>query len=216
MENVRVVIADDDVLLREGIASLLERSRFEVVGLAGDVHGLMALAREHVPDVVVIDVRMPPTHTTEGLDAAEMIRAEFPAMGILVLSAHVEVAPALDLLSEGRRVGYLLKSRVAEVADFLDALERVGRGGAVIDPALVRELVAARRAEGPLSDLTPREREVLKLMAEGRSNGGIGRQLCVTEATVHKHVQRIFAKLPLAETDDDHRRVLAVLTFLDS
>jgi len=216
VENVRVVIADDDVLLREGVASLLERSPFEVVGLAGDVHGLIALVREQVPDVVVIDVRMPPTHTTEGLDAAQTIRAEFPEMGILVLSAHVEVAPALDLLSDGRRVGYLLKSRVTEVADFLDALERVGKGGSVIDPALVRELVSARRAEGPLSDLTPREREVLKLMAEGRSNGGIGRRLCVTEATVHKHVQRIFAKLPLSETDDDHRRVLAVLTFLDS
>jgi DNA-binding NarL/FixJ family response regulator len=216
VEKFRVVIADDDVLLREGIASLLERSAFEVVGLAGDVHGLLALVREHVPDLVVIDVRMPPTHTTEGLDAAEMIRAELPEMGILVLSAHVEVAPVLDLLYEGRRVGYLLKSRVTEVAEFLDALERVGKGGSVIDPALVHELVGARRSDGPLSELTPREREVLKLMAEGRSNGGIGRQLCVTEATVHKHVQRIFAKLPMSDTGDDHRRVLAVLTFLDS
>ena len=216
MENLRVVIADDDVLLREGIASLLERSQFEVVGLAGDVPGLIAVVREQIPDVVVIDVRMPPSHTTEGLDAAETIRAEFPEMGILVLSAHVEVAPALDLLSDGQRVGYLLKSRVTEVADFLDALERVCKGGSVIDSALVRELVAARNADGPLSDLTAREREVLKLMAEGRSNGGIARQLWVTEATVNKHVQRIFAKLPLSQTDDDHRRVLAVLTFLDS
>ena len=216
MESVRVVIADDDVLLREGIASLLERSQFEVVGLAGEVRGLIAVVREQIPDVVVIDVRMPPTHTTEGLDAAQTIRAEFPEMGILVLSAHVEVAPALDLLSEGRRVGYLLKTRVTEVADFLDALERVRKGGSVIDSALVRELVTARHAEGPLSDLTAREREVLKLMAEGRSNGGIARQLWVTEATVNKHVQRIFAKLPLSETNDDHRRVLAVLTFLDS
>jgi len=216
VESVRVVIADDDVLLREGIASLLERSQFEVVGLAGEVRGLIAVVREQIPDVVVIDVRMPPTHTTEGLDAAQTIRAEFPEMGILVLSAHVEVAPALDLLSEGRRVGYLLKTRVTEVADFLDALERVRKGGSVIDSALVRELVTARHAEGPLSDLTAREREVLKLMAEGRSNGGIARQLWVTEATVNKHVQRIFAKLPLSETNDDHRRVLAVLTFLDS
>ena len=216
MESVRVVIADDDVLLREGIASLLERSQFEVVGLAGEVRGLIAVVREQIPDVVVIDVRMPPTHTTEGLDAAQTIRAEFPEMGILVLSAHVEVAPALDLLSEGRHVGYLLKTRVTEVADFLDALERVRKGGSVIDSALVRELVTARHAEGPLSDLTAREREVLKLMAEGRSNGGIARQLWVTEATVNKHVQRIFAKLPLSETNDDHRRVLAVLTFLDS
>ncbi|HTX08111.1 MAG TPA: response regulator transcription factor [Solirubrobacteraceae bacterium] len=216
MESVRVVIADDDVLLREGIASLLERSQFEVVGVAGEVRGLIAVVREQIPDVVVIDVRMPPTHTTEGLDAAQTIRAEFPEMGILVLSAHVEVAPALDLLSEGRHVGYLLKTRVTEVADFLDALERVRKGGSVIDSALVRELVTARHAEGPLSDLTAREREVLKLMAEGRSNGGIARQLWVTEATVNKHVQRIFAKLPLSETNDDHRRVLAVLTFLDS
>jgi len=216
VESVRVVIADDDVLLREGIASLLERSQFEVVGVAGEVRGLIAVVREQIPDVVVIDVRMPPTHTTEGLDAAQTIRAEFPEMGILVLSAHVEVAPALDLLSEGRHVGYLLKTRVTEVADFLDALERVRKGGSVIDSALVRELVTARHAEGPLSDLTAREREVLKLMAEGRSNGGIARQLWVTEATVNKHVQRIFAKLPLSETNDDHRRVLAVLTFLDS
>ena len=216
VDNVRVAIAEDDVLLREGIASLLERSGFEVVGQAGDVSQLAALVGEHVPDVVVIDVRMPPTFTTEGVDAAQVIRAEFPQIGILLLSAHVDVHRALDLLSDGRRFGYLLKTRVLQVEDFVETLDRIARGGSVIDPALVSELVGARRVEDPLAELTPREREVLQLMAEGRSNAGIGRRLWVTEATVHKHVQRILAKLPLAETDDDHRRVLAVLTFLET
>jgi DNA-binding NarL/FixJ family response regulator len=216
VETIRVVIADDDVLLREGIASLLERSRFEVVGLAGDATELVGLVREHVPELVLLDIRMPPTHTTEGLDAAQAIRAEFPAIGILVLSAHVEVHRAMDLLAEGRGVGYLLKSRVTEVADFLETLERIAGGGSVIDPALVRELVAARRVEDPLSELTPREHEVLQLMAEGRSNAGIGRLLWVTEGTVEKHVRSILAKLPLSGTEDDHRRVLAVIAFLDA
>jgi DNA-binding NarL/FixJ family response regulator len=211
-----VVIADDDVLLREGIARLLESSRFEVVGLAGDVAGLMRLVREHVPALVVLDIRMPPSHTTEGLDAAQAIRGEFPEIGILVLSAHVEVHRAVDLLSEGRGVGYLLKSRVTEVGDFLDALERIADGGSVIDPGLVKELVAARRIEDPLRDLTPREREVLQLMAEGRSNAGIARQLWVSGGTVHKHVGSILSKLPLSETEADHRRVLAVITFLQA
>jgi DNA-binding NarL/FixJ family response regulator len=216
VETIRVVIADDDVLLREGIASLLERSRFEVVGLAGDATELVGLVREHVPELVLLDIRMPPTHTTEGLDAAQAIRAEFPEIGILVLSAHVEVHRAMDLLAEGRGVGYLLKSRVTEVADFLETLERIAGGGSVIDPALVRELVAARRVEDPLSELTPREHEVLQLMAEGRSNAGIGRLLWVTEGTVEKHVRSILAKLPLSGTEDDHRRVLAVIAFLDA
>jgi DNA-binding NarL/FixJ family response regulator len=216
METIRVVIADDDVLLREGIASLLERSRFEVVGLAGDATELVGLVREHVPELVVLDIRMPPTHTTEGLDAAQAIRAEFPDMGILVLSAHVEVHRAMNLLAEGRGVGYLLKSRVTEVADFLETLERVAGGGSVIDPALVRELVAVRRVEDPLNELTPREHEVLQLMAEGRSNAGIARLLWVTEGTVEKHVRHILAKLPMSETQDDHRRVLAVIAFLDA
>jgi DNA-binding NarL/FixJ family response regulator len=211
-----VVIADDDVLLREGIASLLERSPFEVVGQAGDVGELMQLVREHLPDLVVLDIRMPPSHTTEGLDAAQAIRTEFPQIGILVLSAHVEVHRAVDLLSEGQRVGYLLKSRVTQVSDFLETLDRIAAGGAVIDPALVKELVAARRIHDPLSDLTPREREVLELMAEGRSNAGIARRLWVTEGTVHKHVRSILGKLPLSETEDDHRRVLAVITFLQA
>jgi serine/threonine-protein kinase PknK len=212
--HIHVVIADDDVLLREGIASLLERSPFEVVGQAGDVPELMRLVREHVPELVVVDIRMPPSHTTEGLDAAQAIRAEFPEIGILVLSAHVEVHRAVDLLSEGRGVGYLLKSRVTEVGDFLETLERIAAGGSVIDPGLVKELVTARRVQDPLSDLTPREREVLRLMAEGRSNAGIARELWVSEGTVHKHVRSILGKLPLSETADDHRRVLAVITFL--
>ena len=211
-----MVIADDDVLLREGIARLLEPSRFEVVGLAGDVTGLMRLVREHVPALVVLDIRMPPSHTTEGLDAAQAIRGEFPEIGILVLSAHVEAHRAMDLLSEGRGVGYLLKSRVTEVGDFLDALGRIADGGSVIDPGLVKELVAARRIEDPLRDLTPREREVLQLMAEGRSNAGIARQLWVSEDTVHKHVRSILRKLPLSGTGDDHRRVLAVIAFLQA
>jgi DNA-binding NarL/FixJ family response regulator len=214
--NLRVVIADDDVLLREGIASLLERSNYEVVGLAGDAAELMVMVREHRPDLVVLDIRMPPSHTTEGLDAAQAIRSEFSEIGILVLSAHVEVHRAVDLLSEGRGVGYLLKSRVTEVGDFLETLQRIADGGSVIDPALVKELVAARRFHDPLSDLTRREREVLQLMAEGRSNAGIARQLWVSEGTVHKHVRSILSKLPLSDTADDHRRVLAVIAFLQA
>ena len=214
--GTRVIVADDDVLLREGIARILESSRFEVVGLAGDVTELMGLVREHLPKLVVLDIRMPPSHTTEGLDAATAIRKEFPDIGILVLSAHVEVHRAVGLLSEGRGVGYLLKSRVTQVGDFLETLERIADGGSVIDPGLVQELVAARRVRDPLCDLTPREREVLRHMAEGRSNAGIARQLWVSEGTVHKHVRSILSKLPLSETADDHRRVLAVITFLQA
>jgi len=216
MGTIRVVIADDDLLVREGIARLLERPPFAVVGLAGDPTGLMGLVREHVPELVVLDIRMPPSHTTEGLDAAQAIRAEFPQIGILVLSAHVEVHRAIDLLAEGRAVGYLLKRRVTEVDDFRETLERIAGGGSAIDPVLVKELVAERRAHDPLSDLTPREHEVLRLMAEGRSNAGVARRLVVTDATVEKHVHSILAKLGLAETQDDHRRVLAVIAFLDA
>jgi DNA-binding NarL/FixJ family response regulator len=216
MGTIRVVIADDDLLVREGIARLLERPPFAVVGLAGDPTGLMELVREHVPELVVLDIRMPPSHTTEGLDAAQAIRAEFPQIGILVLSAHVEVHRAIDLLAEGRGVGYLLKRRVTEVDDFRETLERIAGGGSAIDPVLVKELVAERRAHDPLSDLTPREHEVLRLMAEGRSNAGVARRLVVTDATVEKHVHSILAKLGLAETQDDHRRVLAVIAFLDA
>jgi DNA-binding NarL/FixJ family response regulator len=216
MRTIHVAIADDDLLVREGIARLLEHAPFQVVGLAGEATELMGLVREHVPELVVLDIRMPPSYTTEGLDAAQEIRSEFPQIGILVLSAHVEVHRAIDLLAEGEGVGYLLKSRVTEVDDFLETLERIAGGGSVIDPALVKQLIMARRSHDPLSDLTPREHEVLRLMAEGRSNAGIARLLVVTEATVEKHVHSILAKLPLSETQDDHRRVLAVIAFLSS
>ncbi len=212
----RVVLAEDDVLLREGLASLLERSGFEVVGQAGDAAQLLDLVVSHTPGLVVVDIRMPPTHTTEGLEAARRIRAEHPQTGILVLSAHVEVEHAMDLLAGGRGVGYLLKTRVTDVEEFLDTLGRIAKGGSVVDPALVAELVSARRRDDPLAALSPREREVLALMAEGRSNAGIAHRLWVTEGTVEKHVRSILTKLTLPEAEDDHRRVLAVLTFLDS
>jgi DNA-binding NarL/FixJ family response regulator len=211
-----VLLAEDDVLLREGLASLLERSGFEVVGQAGDAVQLLALVREHAPELVVVDIRMPPTHATEGLEAAQVIRQEFPETGILVLSAHVEVEHAMELLASGRRVGYLLKSRVTDVEEFIDTLQRIARGGSVVDPALVQELVTTRRRDDPLAVLSEREREVLALMAEGRSNAGIARRLWVTEGTVEKHVRSILTKLSLPETDDDHRRVLAVVTFLEA
>ncbi len=212
----RVALAEDDVLLREGIASLLERSGFEVVGQAGDATQLIALVRKHRPDLVVVDIRMPPDYSTEGLEAARVIREEFPETAVLVLSAHVQVEHAMDLLASGQRSGYLLKRRVTDVSEFIDTLRRVVRGGSAVDPELVQELVAARRAEDPLDVLSPREREVLALMAEGRSNAGISRQLWVTEGTVEKHVRSILMKLRLPESDDAHRRVLAVLAFLDS
>jgi DNA-binding NarL/FixJ family response regulator len=212
----RVIVADDDFLLREGIASLLGGAGYDVVGQVGDAIGLGDLVREQSPDLVVIDIRMPPTHTTEGLQAASAIRAEFPQIGILLLSAHVEVETAMGLLEGGERIGYLLKSRVMDAADFIDAVDRVSRGGAVVDPALVQELVAARRRDDPLAHLTPREREVLALMAEGRSNNGIAHRLYITEGAVEKHVRSILMKLRLPTTEDDHRRVLAVVTFLEA
>jgi DNA-binding NarL/FixJ family response regulator len=211
-----VVLADDELLLREGLAGLLERSGFEVVGKGGDGSELIELVREHRPDLALVDIRMPPGHSTEGLDAARVIRDEFPDTAILVLSAHVEVEHAMDLLASGNRSGYLLKSRVTDVDEFIQTLERIVRGGSAVDPALVQELIAARRVDDPLEEITPREREVLALMAEGRSNAGIARDLWVTEGTVEKHVHSILAKLPLPETQDDHRRVLAVLTYLDA
>ena len=214
--GLRVVLAEDDVLLREGLASLLERSGFEVVGQAGDGAQLLAVAREQAPELVVVDIRMPPTNTTEGLEAARQIRQELPGTGILVLSAHVEVEHAMELLAGGRGIGYLLKSRVTDVEDFIDTLQRIARGGSVVDPALVAELVAARHRDDPLAGLSAREREVLALMAEGRSNAGIARRLWVTEGTVEKHVRSILTKLGLAEADDDHRRVLAVVTYLEA
>jgi DNA-binding NarL/FixJ family response regulator len=216
MSRTRVVIADDDVLLREGLATLLERSDFEVVGRTGDASGLLELVRRHLPDLVVVDIRMPPTYSIEGLDAAKAIRQERPETAILVLSAHVEVEHAMHLLASGGRIGYLLKSRVADVDEFMYTLRRIAGGGSVVDPALVQDLVGARRRHDPLAALSEREREVLSLVAEGRSNAGVARRLWVTEGTVEKHVRSILTKLGLSEADDDHRRVLAVLTYLDS
>jgi DNA-binding NarL/FixJ family response regulator len=211
-----VLVAEDDVLFREGLASLLAREGFSVVGLAGDASELIELARELRPDLVVVDIRMPPTYSTEGLDAARLIRAEAPQIGIVVLSAYVDVEHTMELLASGERTAYLLKSRVTDVAEFVDTLGRVAKGGSVVDPAVVHELVAARRRDDPLSELSDREREVLALMAEGRSNAGIARQLWVTEGTVEKHVRSILAKLPVQSSGDDHRRVLAVITFLEA
>ena len=213
--TIRIALADDDVLLREGLARLLEGSGFDVVGQAGDAPELLDLVRAQTPDVVIVDIRMPPDHEREGLEAARVIRAEFPEAGILVLSAHVEVEEAMGLLAGGQGIGYLLKSRVTDIGDFVETVERVANGGSVVDPGLVHELVAARRRDDPLEELTPREREVLGLMAEGRSNAGIARRLFVTEGTVEKHVHSILGKLRLPETDEDHRRVLAVIAFLD-
>jgi DNA-binding NarL/FixJ family response regulator len=212
----RVVLADDDVLLRSGLARLLERPGFTVVGEAGDGEDLLGLVRSLEPDVVVVDIRMPPTQTVEGLDAARTVREEYPGIAIMVLSAHVEVEHAMTLLSGGQGIGYLLKSRVIDVDDFVDSLGRVAHGGSVVDPALVQELVSARRRNDPLAALSPREQEVLALMAEGRSNLGIAQGLWVTEGTVEKHVRSILGKLNLPEESTDHRRVLAVVAFLES
>ncbi len=209
-----VVIADDDLLLREGIASLLTQAGYDVVGQAGDAAELLRLVREHRPDVAIVDIRMPPDHGTEGLLAAQAIRDEMPETAILVLSAHVEVRHAATLLASGQRSGYLLKSSVANIEEFLESIDRLTRGGSVVDPSLIVELLAARTADDPLEGLTSREREVLGLMAEGRTNAGIARRLWITGGTVEKHVHSIFGKLRLPETDDDHRRVLAVVAFL--
>jgi DNA-binding NarL/FixJ family response regulator len=211
-----VLIAEDDVLLREGLARLLADEGFDVIDQAGNASALLALAHRHRPDLVIVDIRMPPTHTTEGLDVARTIRAEMPETAVVVLSAHAEVEQATDLLACGERSGYLLKSRVTDVDEFIATLRRIIDGAAVVDPFLIQQLVAARRAEDPLEDLSAREREVLALMAEGRSNAGIARQLWVTESTVEKHVHSIFIKLRIPETGDDHRRVLAVVRFLQT
>jgi serine/threonine-protein kinase PknK len=210
----RVVVADDDVLVREGVVSLLGRFGFEVVGQAGDAAQLLDLVGEHLPDLAIIDIRMPPTHCTEGLAAAHQIRKEFSDIGIVLLSAYVEIGNAMELLASCERVGYLLKSRVTDVNEFINSLERIMNGGSVVDPSLVMELLNAGRRNDPLAVLSDREREVLALMAEGRSNIGIARALWVTETTVQKHVQHILAKLGLAASSDDHRRVLAVLAWL--
>jgi len=211
-----VVLAEDDVLLREGMASLLQRHGFVVAGQAGDRETLLALVDQHRPELAIVDIRMPPSHTTEGLDAAREIKSRYPDTGVLVLSAHVEVEEATSLLAGQAGIGYLLKSRVTDVAEFLDALQRVAAGGSVVDPALVQELFAGRQREDPLSELSPREREVLALMAEGRSNAGIARQLYLAEGTVEKHVKSILGKLGIQATTDDHRRVLAVVAYLEN
>jgi len=210
------MVADDDVLLRAGITSVLTDAGYQVIGEAGDVTAFLDLFRVKVPDLAVIDIRMPPTHSREGITLARMIRAEHPEVGILLLSAHVEVETAMDLLSAGQRIGYLLKTRITDVHQVVDAIERIATGGSVIDPGLVADLFARRTRADPLADLTPRELEVLALVAEGRSNAGIARQLFVTDGAVEKHVRRILSKLKLPAGQEDHRRVLAVLTFLDS
>jgi DNA-binding NarL/FixJ family response regulator len=215
-ERPRIVLADDDVLLREGMASLLERSGFEVAGQAADADQLMSLVRDLHPELVIVDIRMPPGQSTEGLEAARLIRQEFPEVAILVLSAYVEVEHAMRLLATGERIGYLLKSRVTDVAQFIDSLERIARGGSVVDPSLVQELVGSRRRNDPLETLTQRESEVLALMAEGVSNAGLARRLFITEGTVEKHVNSILGKLQLPDSADDHRRVLAVIAFLEA
>jgi DNA-binding NarL/FixJ family response regulator len=213
---VRVVLADDNVLLREGVAGLLERAGFEIAGQAGDAGGLIALIRTQRPDLAVVDIRMPPTHSTEGLDAALTIRQEFPETGIVLLSAFVHAEHAVGLLASGQRIGYLLKDRVENVTEFTQSLRHVADGGIVIDPELVQGLVRARQGDDPLDVLSAREREVLALMAGGRSNAGIARQIWIAEATVEKHVHSILGKLNLPESTDDHRRVLAVLAYLSS
>ena len=212
---MRVVIAEDSVLLREGLAKLLQESGFDVVGQAGDADDLILKVRSYSPDVAIVDIRMPPTQTDEGARAAEQIRADFPQVGVLVLSQVVEANRALRLFGERPDgFGYLLKDRVVQVDEFLDAVRRVGRGGTAIDPEVVSQLVGRRRADDPLGELTDREREVLALMAEGRSNQGIGRKLFMAPKTVEAHVHRIFMKLGLEAGEDDHRRILAVLAYL--
>ena len=212
---MRVVVADDSVLLREGVVRLLTENGFDVVGQAGDAEDLIRKVRAHKPDVAVVDIRMPPTNTDDGLRAALEIRAELPETGVLVLSQYVEEGYALDLVGESAGgVGYLLKDRVADVERFVDSVRRVADGGSALDPEVVSQLVGRARRDDPLEQLTPREREVLELMAEGRSNNAIAEHMVVTERAVEKHVTSIFGKLELAPAPEDHRRVLAVLAFL--
>jgi DNA-binding NarL/FixJ family response regulator/class 3 adenylate cyclase len=216
-ERKRVVLADDSVLLREGIALLLEDQGFEIVGQSANGDDLLLDVRSYSPDVAIVDIRMPPTHTDEGLRAAQTIRAEHPGVGVLVLSQYAEPAYALELLSEtAEGVGYLLKDRISDVKEFAAAVRRVADGGSALDPEVVSQLVGRQRAHDPLEDLSPREREVLGLMAEGRSNQAIAQALFVTERAVEKHVTSIFGKLRIAPSSDDHRRVLAALAFLGS
>jgi DNA-binding NarL/FixJ family response regulator len=215
---MRIALADDAVILREGLARLLQEAGFEVVGMAGDGDQLLELVAHSQPEVVIVDIRMPPTHTDEGLRAAKTIRQKWPAVGILVLSQHVNARYAIELMSTGTDgVGYLLKERVTDLAELSASVNRVGRGGSVLDPEVVAQLIGRpRHSRDPLERLTEREREVLALMAEGRSNKAIAERLFVSEHTVEKHVKGVFATLELAQSPDDHRRVLAVLTYLNS
>ena len=212
---MRVVLAEDSVLLREGVARLLEDQGFDIVAQTGSAEDLMLKVRSYSPNVVILDIRMPPTHTDEGLRAAQEIREQHPEVGVLVLSQYVEPTYAMELLAESAEgVGYLLKDRVSNVDEFAAAVRRVGEGGSALDPAIVSQLVGRRRRDDPIDQLTPREREVLEHMAQGRSNQGIAEQLVVTERAVEKHVTSIFGKLRLPHAPEDHRRVLAVLTYL--
>jgi DNA-binding NarL/FixJ family response regulator len=212
---VRVVVADDSVLLREGIVRLLEESGFDVVAQAGDAEDLVRKVSAHKPDVAIVDIRMPPTNTDDGLRAALEIRGKLPGTGVLVLSQYVEEGYALDLVGDSAGgVGYLLKDRVADIERFIDSVRRVGEGGSALDPEVVSQLLGRSRRDDPLEALTPRERQVMELMAEGRSNNAIAEQLVITDRAVEKHVTSIFVKLDLAPTVEDHRRVLAVLTYL--
>jgi DNA-binding NarL/FixJ family response regulator len=214
---MRIVLGEDSVLLREGIARLLRDVGFDVVAQAGDAEDLLRKVRAHKPDVAIVDIRMPPTHTDEGLQAAQMIRRDLPNTAVLVLSSYVQEDYAVELLGESAAgVGYLLKDRVADVELFIDAIRRVAAGGSALDPEVVSQMLGRRRAAGPLHELTPREREVLALMAEGRSNHAIAAELVITDRAVEKHVTSIFSKLNLSSTADDHRRVLAVRAFLNA
>ncbi len=215
---MRVALADDAVILREGLSRLLQEAGFEVVGQAADADGLLELVERTRPDVAIIDIRMPPTHTDEGLRAAKTIRERWPAIGLLILSQHVNARYALELLSSGTDgIGYMLKERVSDLEELTASVNRIGNGGSVLDPAVVGELVGRRRqGDNPLEHLTEREREVLALIAEGRSNRAIAERLFVTDHTVEKHVKNIFGTLRLPQSPEDHRRVLAVITYLNS
>jgi DNA-binding NarL/FixJ family response regulator len=216
-EPLRVVIAEDSVLMREGIASLLEGAGFEIVGKSSTADDLLLKVRSYKPHVAIVDIRMPPSHTDEGLVAAKAIREQHPEVGVLVLSQYVEPSYAMELIADDAEgVGYLLKDRIPDVDEFRSSVRRVAEGGSALDPAIVTQLVGRRRGDEPLMALTPREREVLELMAEGRSNQSIAQKLVVTERAVEKHVTNIFGKLRLPATAEDHRRVLAVLAFLRS
>ena len=216
-ERLRVVVADDSVLLREGVKRILEDGGFDVVGQSGTAGDLMLKVRSYEPDLAIVDIRMPPTHSDEGLRAAQEIRERHPGTAVLVLSQYVESGYALELLADSAEgVGYLLKDRVADVRDFTSAVRRVAAGGTALDPEVVSRLVGRRRGTGPLDELSPREREVLELIAQGRSNHAIAAELVITDRAVEKHVTSIFGKLNLAASAEDHRRVLAVLAYLNA